>query len=773
LNTRVTNFKKQHGPALLEAGFALVPIMKGEKHPKTKGWQNIEVDEESLNKWIKNSYYGGLGCLGKVTPGIDIDVRDADLVEKLVTWVYKNIGVAPVRTGNAPRVLIPCQAPEGGLGPDASKKFEDELGDTHQIEIKATGQQWVAYGIHPDTGNAYTWEGGELHSYDVDLLPELTGEKISALFEYFYSIVPTDWEVKSAGRTRKPKGGFDAMGNLVEVDPFENYSPPLNVSADDIERMIGALDPDAGHDVWLSVGMALYHQFEGSDEGLDMFIRWSMDSIDFDANEIRGRWPTWEAKSYGGSPVTAASIIAMYNEVSDKRSEDDPTLRKKSKKLSEWVKRFALVELKDGTEVHDCGVPLHRSPRRTLKAFREHNAAYIHTYITFDGEPKTEAMVDAWRASLDTRHYAGYIYNPGAGRFCANPAAIDDDSQYVNTFYFPPHYDDSSAKEDLEEVIKPFTDFIAHLFPETVERDWFIMWVARLLQYPSTRSFVTPLNITPVTGTGRGLLFEILKQVVGNNNAHDVSSDDMEGRFNGYLDKCILAVVQEIKAATGDRKYQSWERMKSLLADTSANIQQKGVDSYTAPIYANFLMFSNNLDALPIDDVNERRVYVMRGASKPISNTMIEIVNNWRSESDNIAALFWYLKRFVRVDQSAFKRAPVSEMKRQLVSASLGEDADTLVSWLSEDAPRVFTYDYAIGDLQEYAGSAADFDAYSMNTRFFGRLLADRGYHGKQIRIASGQRVRVWYNPNEVEGDPAILKTIVNQKKLVPEDLPF
>jgi hypothetical protein len=751
------NFKRTYGPGLLEAGYAIVPIKRGEKHPGTRNWQSIEADEKQLASWIRSSYYDGLGCLGRVTPGIDIDVFDKEIVDKLVTWCRENIGVTPVRVGNAPRVLLPCAAPPGGLGPDNSPKYEDFMGNINQVEIKATGQQWVAYGVHPGTGNRYAWEGGELTDLDADFLPVLTGEKIEALFKYFESIVPDDWELKGKGRTRQRTGGLDALGNVVGVDPFENYTPPINISTDDLRRMLAAIDPDGtinGYG-WRSVGMALYHQFEGSDEGKELFIEWSQESVDYDLNEIDARWPSWGAGTYGGKPLTAATIISMYNAITDERGEEDPTLRKRPVKLSEWVKRFALVELKDGTEVHDCGVPMHRAKRRTLRAFKEHNAAYIYTYQDENGDIKSESMVEAWKASHDTRHYSGFLYNPGAGRFCTNPAAYDDDAQYINSFFFPPHVDDGMEDESRLEV---FFDFLKHLFPEDAEREWFIMWLARLIQHPSVRSFVTPVNVTSVTGTGRGLLFEVLQQLVGGHNTHDVSKDDMEGRFNGFLDKCILAVVQEIKAATGEHKYQAWERMKSLLADTTANIQMKGQDSYTAPVYANFLMFSNNIDALPIDDVNERRIYAMKGAAEPITTAEIDRLNTWRSNDANIAALFHYLKD-LKVDPSAFKRAPVSATKIQMVAASMGEEGDTLMVWLAEEAPKVFTYEFAIRSIVSFCGGDdEDFGTFSMDIRTFGRKLRDRGYHAKQIRTEDGRRPRVYYNPNFVKDDPQILR---------------
>jgi hypothetical protein len=446
----------------------------------------------------------------------------------------------------------------------------------------------------------------------------------------------------------------------------------------------------------------------------------------------------------------------MYNAVTEKKSVTDPTLRLKSKKLSDWEKRFALVELPDGTEVHDAGLPLHRSPRRTLRAFKEHNAGYIYKSLDLNGDIRVEPLVDVWKASKNTRHFAGYVYHPGGKRFCRRPGALDDDSLYINTFYFPPHKETSGA-----ESIGPFIGLLEHIFPVKTERAWFLQWLARIVQRPFVRSFVTPINITPVTGTGRGLLFEVLRLVVGGHNTHDVSRDDIEGRFNGFLDKCLIAVVQEIKAASGDRKYQFWERMKSLLTDTSANIQQKGFDSYTGIVYANFLLFSNNIDALPIDDVNERRIYAMKGAENPLPDSKIDALKTWKEDPANIAELFHYLKT-LPVNDAEFRRAPVTETKTQMVQASLGPGVDALTGWLEEEAPRVFDTEGALGALSNYA---PDFNDGEVSQRSLTRALRDRGYYCKRIRLDEGSRAYVWYHPAKTPGDQIHLKTSYNPLK--------
>ena len=748
------NFKKLQGRALARAGYMLVPIKKGEKYPYKKGWPQLRATLQDVESWTASPYCGGLGVLGEFNPGIDIDVQDAEIVEKIVKWCREHIGVTPVRTGNAPRVLIPCTAPPGGLGPDSSAKFEDDLGVSHQIEIKAKGQQWVAYGIHPKTGKPYTWQGGELHEIDNDFLPMLTGAKITALFDYFESIAPSAWLKLSKGRSRPRIGGLTPDGELTGATAFENYKPPLNIDADRVRSILAALSPDGKINGvgWRAIGMAMYHQFDGSDKGKEIFREWSENSIEYDYDEIQARWPSWGAKSYSGNPVTFATVIQIYNEVTKKG--EDPTRRKKSGKLSDWEKRYVMIGLADGTEVYDIGVPTYKARKHTLKAFREQNSGYLHRFTDMNGDIKTEPMVNAWQNSKNVRHFAGYTYQPKENRVCCRSDNYDNEPDYINTFFFPPHAEDIP---DYAERLAPFNCFLKHLFPEKAERLWLIEWVARLIQNPDIRSFVTPINITTETGTGRGLFFGILQRLVGAHNCHDVSPDDIEGRFNGFLDKCLIAVVQEIKANTGSRKYQTWERMKSMLTDTAANIQAKGKDSYMGNVYANFLMFSNNIDALPLNSVKERRIYAMRGAYEEINAKKSDEIINWRDDKLNIASLFKYLKTYP-VDRSHFKRAPVTATKIQMVNAAMGETEADLTGWLKE-APKVFDYTYASNSLEKYSEDVAE---RGLDRKLLGRILRDKGYHSARIRAENGRKY-VYFHPKKTDNDPANLRELLNK----------
>jgi hypothetical protein len=145
---------------LVENGYEPVPLHWRQKRPCAgDGWQHYRFRESDLTQYTR----AGTGILcGKVV-GLDIDVRDPKLVEELEALAEQMFGPAPRRVGQAPKVLRMLRAAEPfvklatrgyrlqGDGP------EDKA---HKVEILAQGQQFVAYNVHPDTGEKLLSEHG-------------------------------------------------------------------------------------------------------------------------------------------------------------------------------------------------------------------------------------------------------------------------------------------------------------------------------------------------------------------------------------------------------------------------------------------------------------------------------------------------------------------------------------------------------------------------------------------------------------------------------------
>jgi hypothetical protein len=67
---------------------------------------------------------------------------------------------------------------------------------------------------------------------------------------------------------------------------------PVGLSAQQIESLLAALDPDMGHDTWLSVGMGLHHETQG--EGFDYWCDWSELGAKFPGREVLlQRWTSF------------------------------------------------------------------------------------------------------------------------------------------------------------------------------------------------------------------------------------------------------------------------------------------------------------------------------------------------------------------------------------------------------------------------------------------------------------------------------------------------
>ena len=84
---------------------------------------------------------------------------DAEIAERIKTAVLALLPPGATileRTGRAPKVLIPCQC-RIPFDKATTGVFEKD-GITHKVEVLCDGQQFIADGIHPDTGQPYVWK---------------------------------------------------------------------------------------------------------------------------------------------------------------------------------------------------------------------------------------------------------------------------------------------------------------------------------------------------------------------------------------------------------------------------------------------------------------------------------------------------------------------------------------------------------------------------------------------------------------------------------------
>jgi hypothetical protein len=291
------------GPTLLARGYPIVPIKPGTKHPGMRRWQSIVATEEALAGWLANGHAkGGVGVLTKHFPAIDLDVRDPEIIDKLVQWCADRGIQGPMRVGEAPKLLIACRTDEP-FSKVSSAKYTDFAGQEHKVEVLGDGQQYVAYATHPDTGRPYEWVSErDLAETNPQDLPLLTLAQALELCAYAESIFPDDWE----------RVGEGVAGDLSAepIDALLYAKPAVDIPTTKLQAAIDKLDPDMLMADWVRVGMGLHHQFNGSGEGFAIWDMWSAGGSKYNEREMRNRWKSFKA-DLRTNPTTAATILEM------------------------------------------------------------------------------------------------------------------------------------------------------------------------------------------------------------------------------------------------------------------------------------------------------------------------------------------------------------------------------------------------------------------------------------------------------------------------------
>ncbi|WP_440617457.1 PriCT-2 domain-containing protein [Cysteiniphilum sp. 6C5] len=659
---KIQNYLKEYGYQLIQNNYSIVPINYQSKRPCLPEWtvKCKTPSQHDIGQWFMQFPNAGIGILTAQTPAVDIDTLNEAYSNKMAQFIAElfNISLSDMicRIGKSPKLLIPCHCNQS-FSKMVSKVYIDEHKQKHQVEILGDGQQFVAFGIHPETKQPYQWVNNlsllDVQNYD---LPLLTREKAQHIIEYFEQNTPVEWKLidnKSAKNDVSNK-------NMTAVNALINIKQPLNLTEQQITMHLDLISPEE-YDTWIKVGMALHHQFNGNEKGFKFWDTWSSQGLKYKANEMRAKWQSFK-RDYADNKaaITMASIIDLSH-------KEKIVKRAKVESLEDFLKRYILCR---GKYVIDLCESPDKEPL-TLQEFRE-DKRHAYEFITTDrGKNKRIQIADLWQDRVDKLSVRDTTYYPNDERFIQ-----DDDGTFLyNLFYWPRH---QLAQQNLD--LTPFYEHINYLFPIREEAEWFLDWLAFSVQAPHLRSPITPLHINRFQGTGRGLLVELLFSIFGESNVQSCSikhfSDDggSKSQFNGYLYRSIMCVIEESKEPEQKiTKYNLADRIKSVLTDKRQNINEKFKQPKTRVCYTNFLIMSNNLDAIVLRD-SDRRFNVFYCGANPKPEEYYLNLSNWFEKKEVASALFFMLRqRPINIQKFKSQKIMKNNARKMLIESTTGD----------------------------------------------------------------------------------------------------
>jgi len=241
------SFMARYGARLADNGYAVIPIMPGTKKPgrfRRARWVDYPAwtrhccratTEHEIEIWCGwPDAAVGIAC-GAVI-GIDIDIAaDAGAAIDLERLARTCLGDTPaLRIGCAPKRLLVYRA----AAPFAGLKRAP-------LEVLGAGRQFVAYGLHPGTGQPYIWPEESLVDLLLENLPVVDEQQAQAFLEQAYECVPEALRPKTLAATPGPAAGERARVELCGTP--DAVAAALEFVPND----------DLDYDSWIRIGMAL------------------------------------------------------------------------------------------------------------------------------------------------------------------------------------------------------------------------------------------------------------------------------------------------------------------------------------------------------------------------------------------------------------------------------------------------------------------------------------------------------------------------------------
>jgi hypothetical protein len=166
--------------------------------------------------------------------------------------------------------------------------------------------------------------------------------------------------------------------------------------------------------------------------------------------------------------------------------------------------------------------------------------------------------------------------------------------------------------------VTPFLNLLSKMLPNEEDRKYLLAYFAACVQRPGVK-YDWMIVIQGVQGNGKSLLTQCLVEAIGRTHTHSASVTKFTERFNDWLDRKLLIYLDDF-FRPGDVRL-AIETLKPLLTGARHEIEGKGIKKVEKEIFCNFLINTNQKDAIPVTK-DDRRLAVFYTAQQSVEDKL-------------------------------------------------------------------------------------------------------------------------------------------------------
>lgn len=706
---------QQVGEDLAVNGYEFIPIKKESKRPIFKLWTELDFGSQ-YQRWISHHPGAGAGILTKNNPGVDLDIKDDELVQEMADYVSLCYGDGPVRIGLAPKRLVLFRL-QGNPFKTIKSVWLDKDGQKHEVQILGDGQQFIAYGIHPDTKEPYRWvENGEPADLDSASLPALSEEHGFEIVKEFDRLCQKrGWkqEIKHRGDSSLDEDPDAEFEDEDWVNKSWENSQVYDGDYDELERKVMLLPNADDYHQWVKVLAALQTGIEDQERAYDIALKWSAQANNFDQDAFDHKWD--EGFRHDRSKlVSFRSLLQEAHDIEEQQraaavEQIIPTFQEATNR-EEWMEAAAKFRKAKVFGLARADVIKIAADRYAEICQRKLSGGEIKKTLSYRVDPddlpgwlvpwvfnsaigefvniRNGATMKVQSFDLSMKRYMtgedndmtpaklamdvfmvpvidGVMYNPimhgelqnnewKGVRECANRPEFfrffessnmaysnDNGKIFLNTFRPDTLVDmpEETTKRDRKNI-NTLKDFFLVQFPDAREREYVMEYIAWIIKHPGRRINYA-LIIHGCQGSGKTILSEMFRCVLGDANVGAVSNSDLQSNFTKWAEGDIVKFVEEVSVV--GHGFDILNNIKDKITNPMISVRRMHQDSLKVQNTASYIMVTNDPAALPIDS-NDRRYLIVASAFQDKERDLLPFLK----EDPNF---------FIRFDR-AFRQSP-------------------------------------------------------------------------------------------------------------------
>ena len=259
---------------------------------------------------------------------------------------------------------------------------------------------------------------------------------------------------------------------------------------------------------------------------------------------------------------------------------------------------------------------------------------------------------------VEAKMYRPDIYDPN------NRVIKDGTCKYLNTFIPGTLQPIKPTMGDLN----PFVELINYLFPIEKEREHILNYLAFVVQNPGVKIRHAVLVYSKDYQIGKGSLFDVMTDILGEDNAAPGSVKSILDKGVTFTNKLFVLIDECRNAGDFSENKKLLNDLKAIITESRIQKRQLYKDYGSTKQFTNFIIFTNNDDALSIDD-KDARYFVTENLEPRKEQKFYTDFHKWRKDKGSAYVMNYLLDR----DLSKFDHtapAPNTDAKSKMAQTS-------------------------------------------------------------------------------------------------------